>query len=128
MSARSVVRPARRDTHTLAAVSPVASRRAAVAASLTAAVVAAVLITVVVIAPGGGGSGTRGPRPATTPSPGNVSPTQAAEFGASVNLLFNPPAGAGAEADVQLSALRATGATLARSDALWELSEPAPPV
>jgi hypothetical protein len=45
-----------------------------------------------------------------------------------VNLLFAPGAVSATELSAQLIALKATGATLARSDALWELSEPAPPV
>jgi hypothetical protein len=111
-------------------VRPVASRRAAVAASLAAAVIAAVVV-IVVIAPGGGRPGTRAHRPAppppTGPSPVPASPS-APEFGASANLLFNVPGIGAAQLDAQLSALAATGATLARSDALWEVSEPAPPV
>lgn len=51
----------------------------------------------------------------------------ATQFGANVGRLFNeqdytPPAIAS-----QLRALRATGATIARSDALWEATEPAAP-
>lgn len=117
--------------HTLALVSPVASRRAALAASLAAAVIAAVVVVVVVIAPGGGGSGARGPGPVkprpTTTSPATP-PVASEQFGASVNLLFllGPPTAA--DRDAQLRALHATGATLARGDALWELSEPSPPV
>jgi hypothetical protein len=50
------------------------------------------------------------------------------QFGANVNLLFNGAGVAGAQLDSQLQSLRSTGATIARSDALWEESEPAPPV
>ena len=49
------------------------------------------------------------------------------QFGASVNWLFNT-ANPSQEIDVQLQALRATGATLARTDALWEASEPHAPI
>jgi hypothetical protein len=49
-------------------------------------------------------------------------------IGASVNLLFNGSTVSPGEISAQLTALRATGATIARSDALWEASEPAAPV
>ena len=48
-------------------------------------------------------------------------------FGANVNLLFNGGSYSSAQIAAQLRALRATGATVARSDAFWESSEPAPP-
>src|SRR5205085_2255441 len=67
----------------------------------------------------------------TGPPPGGPPakpPIAAEQFGASVNRLFNDRA-YGAEAiDAQLSALRATGATLARSDAFWEATEPSAPM
>ena len=61
---------------------------------------------------------------------GHVSrrPASTEQFGASVNLLFNGRNLSDAEIGSQLAALEATGATLARSDALWEATEPAPPV
>jgi polysaccharide biosynthesis protein PslG len=49
-------------------------------------------------------------------------------FGASVNRLFNDRAYTRAQIDVQLHTLRQAGATVARSDALWEAAEPAAPV
>lgn len=49
------------------------------------------------------------------------------QFGASVNWLFNGRNYTGGQIDAQLQALRATGATIARSDALWEATEPTPP-
>jgi hypothetical protein len=49
-------------------------------------------------------------------------------FGASVNLLFNPPGVTPHELDAQLDGLKAAGAGTARSDALWEASEPVGPV
>lgn len=52
-------------------------------------------------------------------------PTQA--FGVSVNRLFNDFGYSPAQIDAQLTALQATGATVARSDALWEATEPSPP-
>jgi hypothetical protein len=44
-----------------------------------------------------------------------------------VNHLFNDARYSSAQIDAQLHALSATGATLARSDALWEATEPLPP-
>ena len=66
------------------------------------------------------------PPPVSTPQPAQPAPSSE-DFGANVNLLFNghgPPA---ATIATQLHALRATGATIARSDAFWEASEPSPP-
>jgi hypothetical protein len=87
------------------------------------AAVAAIIVLVVVIVLLAGTGG--GPGPTTAPPPTPV-PTAIA-YGANVNRLFDDagtftPAQLGA----QLAALRATGATLARGDALWERSEPAP--
>jgi hypothetical protein len=45
-----------------------------------------------------------------------------------VNSLFNYPYYSRAQIDGQLSALRRTGATVARSDALWEAAELGPPL
>jgi hypothetical protein len=50
------------------------------------------------------------------------------QLGASVNRLFNDMTYTPAEIDAQLAELRATGVTIARSDALWEVSEPRPPI
>jgi hypothetical protein len=97
-------------------------RRLLVAATLLIA--AAVLI--VVIASVRSGSTKRHPSPAA-PSPASV-PAPSQEIGVSVNRLFNDQTYSAQQINVQLRALRATGATLARSDALWEASEPAPPV
>lgn len=49
-------------------------------------------------------------------------------FGVNVNRLFNDFAYSRAQIQAQLAALQATGATIARSDALWEATEPHPPV
>jgi hypothetical protein len=92
---------------------------------------------------GGGGSSehpTRAPTPTTQPTGTGPSATQPAgagppaksapageQFGVNVNRLFNDRAYSSGEIDAQLQALRATGATVARSDALWEAAEPAPP-
>jgi hypothetical protein len=59
--------------------------------------------------------------------PALAAPTGAQQFGASVNRLFNDLTASPAQIDAQLSALRATGATVARSDALWQASEPTAP-
>ena len=45
----------------------------------------------------------------------------------SVNRLFNDRTYASGDIDAQLRVLQMTGATVARSDALWEAAEPAPP-
>jgi hypothetical protein len=101
----------------------------AVALGLAAAVIVAIVVVVVVI---GGGSHSRGrvpapPRPTTTsPPPAPKPPGE--QFGASVNLLFTMGGLTGTQVEAQLKALRAAGATLARTDAPWELSEPSPPV
>ncbi len=94
-------------------------------------VVALALVAVFALAFGGGGgrststgsssgSATTGGPP---PPPGPV----VEQYGASVNRLFNDLGGAPAEVAAQLRALRATGATTARSDSLWELAEPTAP-
>jgi hypothetical protein len=49
------------------------------------------------------------------------------DLGVNVNGLFNGRTYSRRSIDGQLRALRATGATVARSDALWELSEPSAP-
>jgi len=49
-------------------------------------------------------------------------------FGASVNTLFNTGEYRATQISAQLAALRRTGATIARSDALWEATELGPPV
>ena len=48
-------------------------------------------------------------------------------FGATVNTLFNAPLYTPDQASAQLAAFAATGATLARSDVLWEKIEPDAP-
>jgi hypothetical protein len=49
------------------------------------------------------------------------------QYGANVNWLFDDTSYTDTEIGAQLSALRATGATLARTDALWEATEPTAP-
>ncbi len=64
--------------------------------------------------------------------PAGLLPAQPApttqQFGASVNLLFNSGGETPRQIGSALRALRATGATVARSDALWEATEPTAPV
>jgi hypothetical protein len=66
--------------------------------------------------------------PATTTTPPANPPPARAQFGVNVNRLFNDGTYTPRQIDQQLGALRATGATVARSDALWEATEPAAPV
>jgi hypothetical protein len=105
----------------------------AAVALLVAVVIGAVLI-------GSGGSNHRRPTstpgagagPGATPAPGPGPPAKPAparqQFGANVNRLFNDRTYTASEIAAQLRALSATGATLARSDALWEATEPSAPV
>lgn len=73
------------------------------------------------------------PSPPLVPPAAPAQPPPAREqFGVSVNRLFNDQFSghryAPAQLDAHLAALAATGATIARSDALWSAAEPAPPV
>lgn len=75
--------------------------------------------------------------PATSSTPGSTTPAAAlaparpapagVQFGASVNLVFNTFTNTPQLIATQLDALRATGVTIARSDAFWEASEPSAP-
>jgi hypothetical protein len=112
-----------------------ASRRAALAA-IGLGVIAVAVVLAVGRSPRGHGhrpptTRTQTPPTQTTPAtPGP--PAQPApagqEFGVNVNRLFNDRIYTVAQIDGQLQALARTGAALARSDALWEAAEPAPPV
>jgi len=65
----------------------------------------------------------------TTAAPTGAEPTPSTELlGINVNRLFNDGTYTAAQIDAQLTALHATSAMVARSDAFWEFSEPAPPV
>ena len=99
---------------------------------MAAAVVAASLI--VILAQGGPPR-----RPARAPSPTTPSstaprnapaqpPPKTELFGANVGRLFNDRTYSPAQIGAQLAALRNSGATVARSDALWEATEPIAPV
>jgi polysaccharide biosynthesis protein PslG len=90
-------------------------------------------------APTGSASPPASPPPASTTPPAPPAPAAGAplparpapageQFGANVNLLFNGHGPPPATIAAQLQALRATGVTLARSDAFWEASEPSAPV
>ncbi len=83
-------------------------------AGAVAVTVVAVAVGIVVLATGGRRSAA-------------VQSGTAVQYGANVNWLFDSPGYSNAEIDAQLASLRATGATLARTDALWEASEPNPP-
>jgi hypothetical protein len=100
---------------------------------LAAAVALAAGIAAIVAVLTSGGSTIHRTPPVTTTERPPTSTTQPApppsteQFGASVNRLFNGGGYTAAQIDSQLAALAQTGATLARSDALWEAAEPAPP-
>ncbi|MGO9821358.1 MAG: hypothetical protein ACLPTJ_11990 [Solirubrobacteraceae bacterium] len=63
-----------------------------------------------------------------TPGPPRQPPPTAQAFGVNVNLLFNGGTYSQTQINSQLQAVRATGATVARSDAFWESAEPSAPV
>ena len=69
----------------------------------------------------------RPPAPAPPAGPPGQAPPGRELFGASVNRLFNDRAYTRGQIDAQLRSLRQSGATVARSDAFWEASEPRPP-
>src|SRR5581483_8806980 len=84
------------------------------------------LVVVVVLVSGGGRSRRVTPRGRVTPQ-GPVVPTPPGEqYGANVNRLFDDRTYTFSQIDTQLTALRASGATIARSDSLWEVAEPQP--
>ncbi len=87
-------------------------------ASLAALGVA--VVTLAALALSGPGPGP----PADPPAP--PAPTSPV-LGISVNRLFNGNTFSAAQISAALQALAATGATDARSDSLWEASEPSPP-
>lgn len=93
-------------------------------------------VTVVLLVEGGSGGGSAPAPTNVLPPPPPLSPaTNTApapppgsdQFGANVNRLFNDGTYSPVQIDDQLSALSATGATVARSDAFWEASEPTRP-
>ncbi len=82
--------------------------------------VAAVVVVVLVVTAPTSPPRPAPPRPALAPPPGE-------SFGVNVNRLFNDFAYTPAQIATQLAAVHATGATVARSDALWEATEPRAP-
>jgi hypothetical protein len=109
------------------------SRRRGWAAAVAALVVGAALALIITLSSGGEhrpqSSGAEHPHtaPASVAKPAKPAPG-VAQFGVSVNRLFNDGTYSPQQIDSQLTALRATGATIARSDALWEASEPSAPI
>ncbi|MGH2875839.1 MAG: hypothetical protein ACRDLV_06275, partial [Solirubrobacteraceae bacterium] len=77
---------------------------------------------------GGAGTSTTPTQPGPTATQPTALPAPSGEeLGVNVNRLFNDFAYTPAQIDAQLAAVRATGATIARSDALWEATEPHAP-
>ncbi|GAC1440392.1 MAG: hypothetical protein NVSMB51_19590 [Solirubrobacteraceae bacterium] len=129
-------------------------RRRFVALALLLAAMAAVLAVVL----SGGEGGRHRPTPTPTPTPthpapvpppaapsphastapiltGSAAPGPAAlaapptaSFGVNVNRLFNDRSFSAQQIARQLAAVRADGAGIARTDALWEVAEPSPPM
>lgn len=97
------------------------SRRRAVVGAVLATGLAIALAVVL-----SSGSGHRKPAIAPPPSPAPAPPTE--QFGANTGLLFNSHLYGAARIAALLEALRQAGATVARSDASWEATEPSPPV
>ncbi len=97
-------------------------RAAGIVAGLVVAAAVALLVS------GSGHRARQAPPPVpAAPDPGLPAPAGEA-YGVNVNRLFNDMTHSPAQISAQLAALRATGATLARSDSLWEAGEPTPPV
>ena len=107
---------------------PVLRRRRAIA--LAAAGAAALAAAAVVLLLTAGGTPRPGASTATAPPgpPVQPAPSGAEQFGASVNRLFNDRTYSPAQIDSQLRELQQTGVAVARSDALWEATEPTAPV
>ncbi len=104
------------------------NRRRLIAGAAAVALGAAALI--VALLAGGGTSPPRTPPGVPTTPPRTVPippPPTTEQFGANVGRLFNDRVYTPAQIGAQLAALRATGATIARADALWEATEPSPP-
>ena len=106
-------------------------RGEALAAVAAVVAVAAIVVGIVLIVSSGG---SRHPRAHAVPSrplraalPAIPAPPSQV-FGINVNRLFNDLTYTQSQIDAQLAAVRATGATVARSDALWEAAEPHAPV
>jgi hypothetical protein len=100
-------------------------RRRAVLAAALGAGFAVVVVAVLVLSSGGRSPVANGGSAAATPPAAHA-------VGANVNYLydgdFDGHGYSSSELELQLRALRATGATLARGDTLWEVTEPQPPI
>jgi hypothetical protein len=104
----------------------VSARHRVVAAAVGIAALAAAAVAIVLSS-----AGNQHPSPPATHAPTTHAPTPppptGEQFGVNIGRLFNDRTYSPAAIGAQLVALRATGATLARSDALWEATEPLPP-
>ncbi len=115
------------------------SRRRAVLLAGGAAAIVLVIIGAAIALSGGSenrqtsaGTAPSGTTTSTPPAPAGAGPPARPapakqQFGINVNRLFDDRTYAPAQIAAQLRALRATGATVARSDALWEAAEPTAP-
>lgn len=113
------------------------NRRSLAAGAVAALVAAGVIVVLLVAPPGGssppgpapsGGSPQRTHRSAAPPVRAATPPAPVGEaFGINVNRLFDDQTYTPAQIGAQLAALQATGATVARGDALWEATEPTAP-
>ncbi len=92
-----------------------------------ALVVVAVVLVVVLSSGGGRRHGVASSTTTTSSIPPPPPEVTGEQFGVNVNRLFNDRTYTPAQIHAQLAALRATGATVARSDTLWEAVEPSPP-
>jgi hypothetical protein len=92
------------------------------------AAVAAIVVGVVLIVTSGGSHqpSPRAAPPQTLRAALPAPPSQV--FGINVNRVFNDLTYNQAQIDTQLAAVKATGATVVRSDAFWEAAEPHAPV
>jgi hypothetical protein len=101
--------------------------------ALGAVVAAAAIVVGVILVVTSGGSRHPHGRPAPAPPrPPTLRPALPAPsgqvFGLNVNRVFNDRTYTQPQIDAQLAAARATGATVARTDAFWEATEPQAPV
>jgi hypothetical protein len=106
-------------------------RRRGEALAVAVAVVAIAVGIVLIVASGGSRhrAVTAPPTGPSTAPPRPALPAPAAQaFGINVNRVFNDLTYTQDQIDAQLAAVRATGATEARSDAFWEAAEPHAPV
>ncbi len=101
-------------------------RRAEALAAVVAVVAIAVGLVVIVTS-----GGSHRPHPHAAPQEGlraGLPAPSTQVFGINVNRVFNDLTYSQAQIGAQLAAVKATGATVARSDAFWEATEPHAPV